>query len=148
MSAVHQGGVGTPNELATFRVHDAVVDFVERSVWKTRNCAAFNPRYLLENFSGRCWPRSPRGIVLLFQNSGKASKNNSTKIGCHSRPFRQKSLASIFENFKLLAFHFHRSTYLASSTGKRQEKFDFKQCSHLPSDDSHNTHYLQTRQTS
>ena len=32
VSAVHQGGVGAPNELATFRVHDAVVDFVERSV--------------------------------------------------------------------------------------------------------------------
>ena len=44
VSAVHQGGVGAPNELATFRVHDAVVDFVERSVWRTRNCAASNPR--------------------------------------------------------------------------------------------------------
>ena len=32
VSVVHQGGVGAPNELATFRVHDAVVDFVERSV--------------------------------------------------------------------------------------------------------------------
>ena len=29
MSVLHQGGVGAPNELATFRVHDAVVDFVE-----------------------------------------------------------------------------------------------------------------------
>ena len=28
-SAVHQGAVGAPNELATFSVHDAVVDFVE-----------------------------------------------------------------------------------------------------------------------
>ena len=44
VSAVHQGGVGAPNELDTFRVHHAVVDFVERSVWRTRNCAAFNPR--------------------------------------------------------------------------------------------------------
>ena len=43
VSALHQGGVGAPNELATFRVHDAVVDFVERSVWRTRNCAASNP---------------------------------------------------------------------------------------------------------
>ena len=33
MSTVHQGAIGAPNELATFRVHDAVVDFVERSVW-------------------------------------------------------------------------------------------------------------------
>ena len=44
VSAVHQGGVGAPNELATFRIHDAVVDFVERSVWRTRNCAVSNPR--------------------------------------------------------------------------------------------------------
>ena len=33
-----------PNELPTFRVYDAVVDFVERSVWRTRNCATSNPR--------------------------------------------------------------------------------------------------------
>ena len=37
VSTLHQGGVGAPNELATFKVHDAVVDFVEQSVWKTRN---------------------------------------------------------------------------------------------------------------
>ena len=43
VSAVHQGGVGAPNELATFRVHDAVVNFVEQSVWRTRNCAASDP---------------------------------------------------------------------------------------------------------
>ena len=44
VSAVHQGGVEAPNELATLSVHDAVVDFVERSVLRTRNCAASNPR--------------------------------------------------------------------------------------------------------
>ena len=44
VSAVHLVGVGAPHELATFRVHDAVVDFVERSVRRTRNCAAYNPR--------------------------------------------------------------------------------------------------------
>ena len=44
VSAAHQGKVGAPNELATFRDHDAVVDFVERSVWRTRNCAASNRR--------------------------------------------------------------------------------------------------------
>ena len=44
VNAVHQGGIGAPNELATFRVHDAVVDFVKQSVWKARNCAASNPR--------------------------------------------------------------------------------------------------------
>ena len=44
VSAVHQGGVGAPNEFATFRIHDAVVGFVERSVWRIRNYAASNPR--------------------------------------------------------------------------------------------------------
>ena len=43
-STVHQGRVGAPNELATFRFDDAVVDFVERSVWSARNHAASNPR--------------------------------------------------------------------------------------------------------
>ena len=35
VNAVHKRGVGAPNELATFRVPDVVVDFVERSVWRT-----------------------------------------------------------------------------------------------------------------
>ena len=38
-----KGGIGAPNELATFRVHDGAVDFVERSVWRTRKYAASNP---------------------------------------------------------------------------------------------------------
>ena len=37
------GGVGAPNELVTFRVHDAAIDFVERSVWRTRNYDASDP---------------------------------------------------------------------------------------------------------
>ena len=45
LSTVHQGRIGAPNELATFRGHDAVVDFVERSAWRTRNHAASNPRF-------------------------------------------------------------------------------------------------------
>ena len=44
VNPVPQGGVGAPNELATFRVHNTVDDFVEQSVWRTRNCAASNPR--------------------------------------------------------------------------------------------------------
>ena len=45
VSTVHQGWVGGPcNELATFRFHDAIVDFVARSVWSTRNHAASNAR--------------------------------------------------------------------------------------------------------
>ena len=44
VSVLQQGGVGSPHELAAFRVHDAVVDFVERIVWRTRNYTASNPR--------------------------------------------------------------------------------------------------------
>ena len=32
VSTVHQGRVGAPNELATLKVHDAIVGFVERSM--------------------------------------------------------------------------------------------------------------------
>ena len=79
VSAVHQGGVGAPNELATFRVHDAVVYFVERSVWRTRNCARLI-QDLLEKFSGRCWPRSPPEIIF-YRNSGKFRKIILPKLG-------------------------------------------------------------------
>ena len=64
VTSVHQEEVGAPYKLATFRVHDAVVDLVERSVWRTRDCAASN-QDLLENFSGRCRPRSAREIVFV-----------------------------------------------------------------------------------
>ena len=43
-TTVHQGKVGVPNELTTFRFHDAALDFVEPSVWSTQNHAASNPR--------------------------------------------------------------------------------------------------------
>ena len=52
----------------------------------------------LENFSGRCWPRSPREIVFLQKIS---TKNLPDWV--HRRPFRQ-TLAGIFGNFKLLVF--------------------------------------------
>ena len=64
--------------------------------------------HLLENFSSRCWPRSPREIDV-FRNSGKLKK--IYKIGpIGGRPFRQ-SWAGILENLKLLAVHCtcHRS---------------------------------------
>ena len=60
---------------------------------------------LREKFSGRCWPRSPREIVF-SRNSGKFRKQILPNW-IHRRPFRQ-SLAEIFGNFKLLAFHCHR----------------------------------------
>ena len=74
VSAVHQGGVGAPTKLATFRVYDAVVDFVERSVRRTR-IAPRPIQDLLENFSGRCWSRSPREIVF-FPEVWKVEKKN------------------------------------------------------------------------
>ena len=91
VSAVHQGGVGAPNELAMFRVYNPVVDFIERSVWRTR----IAPRLiedLLEKFSGRCWLRSPREIVF-FRNSGKFQQTILPNW-VHRRPSRQ-SLARI-----------------------------------------------------
>ena len=44
VSTVHKGRVEAPNDLATFGFHDAVVDFVYRNVWTTRNHATSNPR--------------------------------------------------------------------------------------------------------
>ena len=45
VSIVHQGWVEVPNEFATLRFDDAVVDFVERSVWSTRNHDESNSRF-------------------------------------------------------------------------------------------------------
>ena len=64
---------------------------------------------LLEKFSGRCWPRSPREIVF-FRNSGKFQEIILPNW-VHRRPFRQ-SLAGIFGNCKPLAFHCQRSDTL------------------------------------
>ena len=105
VSTVHQGGIGAPNELATFRVHDAVVDFVERSVWRTRNCAASNPRSAWEILRSILAEIAARNRF--FPEFWKVSKKNLPNW-VHRRPFRQ-SLAGIVGNFILLAFHFHRS---------------------------------------
>ena len=57
--SVHQGWVGAPSEFATFRFHDAVVDFVQRSVWRARNLAAsYRTVDLFETFSSRSYPKS------------------------------------------------------------------------------------------
>ena len=61
---------------------------------------------LLEHFSGRYWPRSPREIVFL-RNSVKFQKIILPNW-VHRRPFRQ-SLAGILGSFELLAFHRNRS---------------------------------------
>ena len=60
---------------------------------------------LLENFSGRCWPISPREIV--FSPNSRQFQKTVLPNWVHRRPFRQ-SLAGIFGNFKLSAFHCYR----------------------------------------
>ena len=70
---------------------------------------------LPENCSGPCWPRSPREIVF-SRNFGKFHKTILPNW-VHRRPFR-RSLAGIFGNFKLLAFHCHRSHALAFSASQ------------------------------
>ena len=64
---------------------------------------------LVEKFSGRCWPRSPREIVY-SRNSGNFQRIVLPNW-VHRRKFRQ-SLAGILGNFKLLAFLCHRSKAL------------------------------------
>ena len=76
MSAVHQGGVGAPNELATFRVHGAVVDFVEQSVWGTRNCAASNPRYVLRISQADVGQDRRGKSFFFFRNSEKLKRES------------------------------------------------------------------------
>ena len=51
VSAGHQGGVGAPNKLATFRVHDAVV-ISSKEVCGEHEIAPRLIQVLLENFSG------------------------------------------------------------------------------------------------
>ena len=52
VNTVTRGWVGTPNERAPFRFHDAVVGFVDRCLSRTRNIAASNhTRYIWPSFS-------------------------------------------------------------------------------------------------
>ena len=43
VDTVTLGGVGAPNERTPFRIHGAVVGFVDRCLSRTRNLAAFEP---------------------------------------------------------------------------------------------------------
>ena len=85
VSAVHQGGVGAPNELATFRVTTLSL------ISSNEVCGEheITPRLipdLLENFSSRYWPRSPRETVF-FRNSGKLKEKKNRPIGDRSGIF-------------------------------------------------------------
>ena len=99
MSAVHQGGVGVPNELATFRVHDNVVISSNEAGEKHE----ITPRLiedLLENFSVRCWPRSPREIIL--SGNWKVPQRKNYKIGpIDDRPGKVWLGSSGISNFGL-----------------------------------------------
>ena len=58
VNTMTRGWVGAPNERAPFRIHGAVVGFVDRCLSRTRNLAASN-QHVGEFFSGRSWlPRN------------------------------------------------------------------------------------------
>ena len=77
VSTVHQGWVAAPNDLATFESHDAGVDFIGPSVWKTRNLAASNPRSS-RKISSRCCQRSPPETS--FPENGEVPQNLKNRV--------------------------------------------------------------------
>ena len=62
VNTVTIGWVGAPNERTSFRIHGAVVGFVDRCLSRTRNLAASN-KHLAEFFSGRSWAKIDPGII-------------------------------------------------------------------------------------
>ena len=63
---VTRGWVGAPNERAPFRIHDAVVSFVDRYLSRTRNLAA-SIKHVAEFFLGRSWPNICPREVFFFR---------------------------------------------------------------------------------
>ena len=59
VSVVHQGGVGAPNELATFKFTTLSL-ISSNEVCGEHEIAPRLTQDLLDKFSGQCWPRSPR----------------------------------------------------------------------------------------
>ena len=108
VSAVHQGGVGAPNELATFRVHHAVVDFIFRRTKCVENTKLRCVNYKICSRISQADVGQDRREKLFFSGILERLKKKKLPNRVHRRPFRQ-SLAGIFGNFKLLAFHCHRS---------------------------------------
>ena len=87
VNTVRQEWVGVPQELATLRFHDAVVDFVEPG----HEIVVFNPR-LLDNFSSKCCRR------LTFFFPLKNWKAPTTVMGPLGILPYGSNLAGIFEN--------------------------------------------------
>ena len=94
VNTVTRGWVGAPNGPAPFRFHGAVVGFVDRCLYRTRNLAASN-KHLAEFFSGRSWLKiGPAGMIFfgVFEKIGTFF----SKICAHSERYRNL-LAGIFE---------------------------------------------------
>ena len=109
-NTVTLGWVGAPNERAPFRIHDAVVGFLDRCLSRTRNLADSN-EHLAELFSGRSWPNICPGIIcLVFLKSLKRFFQRFVPIARGTEILWQVSL-----KFKLALatsrFHCHRSIY-------------------------------------
>ena len=62
VNTVTREWVGASNEHAPFRFHGAVVGFVDRCLFRTRNPAASN-KHSAEFFSGRSWPKIGPGNI-------------------------------------------------------------------------------------
>ena len=79
MSTVRQGWVGALTELATFRFHDAVVDFVERSAAHEITPAS-NPRSA-GDFVKQMLPKTAARNALSLQTRKKKKKNGPIGSG-------------------------------------------------------------------
>ena len=93
VNTMTRGWVGAPNERIPFRFHGAVVGFVDRCLFRTRNLAASN-KHLAEFFSGRSWPKIDPGIF--FFGVFEKFETFSPKICAHSERYRNR-WAGIFE---------------------------------------------------
>ena len=66
VNTVTRGWVGAPNDRTSFRIHDAVVSFVDRYLSRTRNLAA-SIKHVAEFFLGRSWPNICPREVFFFR---------------------------------------------------------------------------------
>ena len=85
VNTVTRGRVGTPNERAPFRFHGAVVGFVDRCLFRTRNLAASN-KHLAEFFSDQFWPKI--GPRIIFFGVFEKFETFFSKICAHSERYR------------------------------------------------------------
>ena len=108
VNTVTRGWVGTPNERAPFRIHRAVVGFIDRCLSRAGNLAASN-KHLAEFSSGRSWTKICPGIIFSgFLKSLKLFFRRFVHIASGAEIFWRVSLK--FELFLATSrFHCHRS---------------------------------------